>query len=260
MKRLVSVFLILVMCVSLLSSLTITAAAAKTSGQMQDTSGEDNGTIYWEMTYNLTSASLRISGDGYMPNVTEESWKVALGNRYITELIIEEGVKSIMDSAFYGETYLESVVLPDSLEFIGEAAFADTGITSITIPKNLNGIDGAHFNSQSLMEYRVHPENQYYTAVDGVLYSKDMTELVAFPVGRYANGGENDFIIPESVNKIGNSAFLNCKHTAFTIPGNVKSIGMQAFAGNTELSKINIMNGVESIYDGAFLACNKLFL
>lgn len=259
MKRLISVMLAIIMCVSLFASMGITASAARTAtGQMQDTSGEDNGTIYWELSYNLTSASLKISGDGYMPNGTDQCWKTTLGNRYITELIIEDGVKSIMDGAFYGEEYLESVILPDSLEFIGDSAFADTAITSVTLPKNLNTFDGTIFNSQSIKEYNVHPENQYFTAVDGVLYTKDMTELVAFPIGRYAEGGENDFVIPETVEKIGNYAFLNCKHTSFTIPGNVKSIGMQAFAGNTNLSKINILNGVESIYDGAFLACNNL--
>lgn len=262
MKRLISAMLTIVMCISLFASMGTIASAGlfdrTATGQMQDTSGEDNGTIYWELSYNLNFASLKISGDGYMPNGTDQCWKTTLGNRAITELIIEDGVKSIMDGAFYGEAYLESVTLPDSIEFIGESAFADTAITSVTLPKNLNTFDGTIFNSQSLVEYKVHPENQYFTAVDGVLYTKNMTELVAYPIGRYADGGENDFVIPQTVKKIGNSAFLNCKHTAFTIPGNVKSIGMQSFAGNTNLSSIEILNGVESIYDGAFLACNNL--
>ena len=264
MKRFASLLLTFVMCISLLASLSTTASAGlldqTASGQMQDTSSEENGTVYWELSYNSlkSDATLKLSGDGYMPNGTDQSWKTALGSRKITELIIEDGVRSIMDGAFYGEQYLESVTLPDSIEFIGEAAFADTGITSVTIPQNLYGIDGTHFNSQGLMEYKVHPDNPYYTAVDGVLYSKDMTELVAFPVGRYSDGGANDFVIPESVNKIGNSAFLNCKHKSVTIPETVKAIGMQSFAGNTALSTLNIINGVESIYDGAFLACNSL--
>lgn len=258
-KRFVSVFLTLVMCVSLFASLTTTASAASVkTGQMQDTSSDDNGTIYWELTYTLTTASLKISGDGYMPNGTDQCWRTALGSRHITELIIEEGVKSIMDGAFYGEEKLKSVALPDSLEFIGESAFADTGIQSVVLPKNLKSFDGTIFNSQNIKQYSVSPENPYFKAVDGVVYSKDMTELVAYPIGRFADGRDNNFKIPESVNKIGDYAFLNCKHNSFTIPGTVKSIGMQAFAGNTELSTIDIRNGVESIYDGAFLACNNI--
>lgn len=259
MKRFVSIFLTLVMCVSLFANLTTTASAASVkTGQMQDTSSDDNGTIYWELTYTLTSASLKISGDGYMPNGTDQCWKTALGSRYITELVIEEGVKSIMDGAFYGEDKLKSVTLPDSLEFIGDSAFADTGIQSVVLPKKLQTFNGTIFNSQNFTQYSVSPENPYFKAVDGVVYSKDMTELVAYPIGRYANGGDNTFKIPETVNKIGDYAFLNCKHNSFTIPGNVKTIGIQAFAGNTELSAIDILNGVESINDGAFLACNSI--
>lgn len=261
MKKLISIILTLVMCMSLCTSLITSASAGlfTESGQMQDTSSDDNGVIYWELTKkNLTTASLKISGDGYMPNGTDQCWKSALGNRYITELIIEDGVKSIMEGAFYGEEYLESVTLPDSIEFIGDSAFADTAITSVTLPKNIQGFDGTIFNSQNFKEYKVHPENPYFTAVDGVVYSKDMTQLVAYPIGRFAEGGENNFSIPKKVTQIGNYAFLNCKHTAFTIPANVKSIGMQAFAGNTNLSTLTIMNGVENIYDGAFLSCNNL--
>ena len=258
-KRFFSAFLTLVMCISLFASLTTTASAALVeTGQMQDTSSDDNGTIYWELTYTLTTATLRISGDGYMPNGTDQCWKTALGSRYITELVIEEGVKSIMEGAFYGEEKLKSVTLPDSLEFIGDSAFADTGIESVVLPKNLQSFNGTIFNSQSFIQYSVSPENPYFKALDGVVYSKELTELVAYPIGRFANGGDNTFKIPESVNKIGDYAFLNCKHNSFTIPGNVKSIGMQAFAGNTELSTIDILNGVESIYDGAFLACNNI--
>lgn len=265
-KRFISIVLTFVLCISICASLTTTASAGLfdgvETGQMQDTSSDDNGTIYWELSYNTmkNTATLKLSGDGYMPNGTDQSWQLVQQqkNCYITELVIEDGIKSIMEGAFYGEEYLESVTLPDSIEFIGDSAFADTAITTVTLPKNLQDFDGTIFNSQNIKEYKVHPENQYFTAVDGVVYSKDMTELVAFPIGRYADGGANNFVIPGTVTKIGNYAFLNCKHTSVKIPGNVKSIGMQAFAGNTALSTIEILNGVESIYDGAFLSCNSL--
>ncbi len=266
MKRILCLMLTLVMSLSIFMSFGTTASAGlftgTETGEMQDTSAEGNGTIYWEFSYNTlqNTATLKLSGDGYMPNGTDESWFTIQQQKqcYITELIIENGVKSIMEGAFYGEAYLESVTLPESIEFIGDSAFADTAITTVTLPKSLETFNGTIFNSQSFKEYKVHPENPYFTAVDGVLYSKDLTKLIAYPIGRNANGGENTFVIPGSVTEISAYAFLNCKHTVFTIPGTVKSIGMQAFAGNTELSTINILNGVESIYDSAFLACNSL--
>jgi len=261
-KKIASVILTLVMCISLFASLSTTASAglfdSVQTGEMQDTSAEGNGTIYWELSYNMTTASLKISGDGYMPNGTDQSWLVALGSRKITELVIEDGVKSIMEGAFYGEDKLKSVTLPNSLEFIGDSAFANTGITSVTLPKNLQSFNGTIFNSDSFKNYSVSPENPYYKAIDGVVYSKDLTKLVAFPVGRFANGGANNFKIPESVREISSYAFLNCKHSSFKIPGTVKDIQYQAFAGNVNLSSLDIENGVENIYDSAFLACNSL--
>ena len=263
MKRLISAMLVLVMSISIFSSLSVTASAGVldrvVTGEMQDTSAEDNGTIYWELSYSLTSstASLKISGDGYMPNGTDQCWKTALGSRYINELVIEDGVKSIMEGAFYGEVELTSVVLPDSIEFMGDSAFADTSISSVTLPKNLKEFDGTIFNSQSLTQYNVSSENPYFKAVDGVVYSKDLTRLVAYPIGRFSDGGKNNFKIPGTVTEIGSYAFLNCKHTSFKIPGTVKDIQYQAFAGNTELKSVDIENGVKNIYDNAFLACNN---
>ncbi len=266
MKRLITLLLTLLVCISMLTSLTTTASAALLdgveTGEMQDTSSDDNGTVYWELNYNTLkgTASLRLSGDGYMPNGTDDSWLTTLYLKQcsITELVIEEGVKSIMEGAFAGEEQLKYVTLPASLEFIGESAFANTGISFVTIPKNLRDFNGTIFNSQSFTQYSVSPQNPYYKEVDGVVYSKDMTKLVAYPVGRFADGGENNFKIPETVTEISSYAFLNCQHTSFTIPGTVKDIQYQAFAGNMQLSSLIIENGVEKIYDNAFLACNKL--
>ena len=211
MKRTISVLLTLVMCLSIFASLgtTATAGLLDASGQMQDTSSEDNGTIYWE----LSGTTLTISGDGYMPNGTDQCWTSALAGRKLTKLVIEEGVKSIMEGAFYGEDKLKSVTLPDSLEFIGDSAFADTAIAFVTLPKNLQSFNGTIFNSQSFTQYNVSPENPYFKSVDGVVYSKDLTKLVAYPIGRFAEGGKNNFKIPETVTEISSYAFLNCQHT-----------------------------------------------
>ena len=75
---------------------------------------------------------------------------------------------------------LKYVTLPSTLEFIGESAFADTSISFVTLPKNLRDFNGTIFNSQSFTQYSVSPENPYYKAIDGVVYSKDLTKLVAY--------------------------------------------------------------------------------
>ncbi len=266
MRRLISVVLTMVMSLTLFASLTTTASAGLFSGtetgEMQDTSAEGNGTIYWEYSYNVLDgvATLRLSGDGYMPNATDQSWYAVQQKKqcYITELIIENGVRSIMEGAFSGEMLLENVTLPSSIEFIGDYAFSGTGIKSVTIPEKIESFNGTIFNSDNIVEYKVHSDNPYLKAVDGVLYSKDLTKLIAYPVGRYLKEDSNSFTIPETVREIGRYAFLNASMKSIKIPGTVKDIQYQAFAGCSELTKLTIENGVKSIYDGAFLSCDSL--
>ncbi len=65
-----------------------------------------------------------------------------------------------------------------------EFAFnCDEKITEITIGKNVKQIDGKSFYScWALQNIKVDPENENYCDVDGVLYSKDMTKLVCYPI------------------------------------------------------------------------------
>lgn len=266
MRKFVSVIIVmLVICVSL-QSVGLTASAGafdfQKKGEMRDSSSEDNQPIYWVLDYNTFSgeASLKLSGNGYMPNGTDDSWLLDLARSgcVLTEVTIDEGVKSIMSGAFSGQAYLTEISLPESLEFIGEAAFDGTGIKKVHLPSRLEEFDGTIFSNGSVTEYTVSEDNPKYKAVDGVVYSKDGTVLVAYPSGRFIENGDLIPKIPKTVTSIGKYAFLNCGEKAIRIPSNVKSIGMQAFAGNTNLKNLVIENGLEYIYDGAFLACKSL--
>lgn len=276
MKKSKKLFLFTVLCILLFCVFTVSASAAtylvSVSGTMRDTSSPDNGTISWVLEYNryTRSAKLTLRGDGYMPNYpgeplegydTEiEYWYNTLNRTgcYLKELVIEEGVRSISESAFYGEQYLTSVKLPDSIEFIGDYAFKGTAITSVTLPSKIETINGTVFDPEYIKNYYVDENNPYLKAVDGVLYNKDMTVLQAFPVGRYTDNSEYTFNIPKSVKTIAPYAFLNSNAEVFTVPGTVKTISSQAFAGNIYLTKLTLGSGIEYIYDSAFLSCPSL--
>ncbi len=266
MRKAMSLIAVILVLCSVFSSVGVEATAGlldiTKTGTMTDTSAPDNGTINWSFTYNRIKgeAKLVLSGNGYMPNGKDDSWfevQQASGC-YITELVIHEGVKSIMSGAFNGEMYLTSVKLPSSLERIGESAFAGTGITSVEIPEKVEYFEGSMFSDSALMNYTVSENNPYYSSKDGVVYSKDGTTLVAYPTGRFIKDENHVFSIPENVVAIGEYAFFNSGAKAVTIPSNVKYIGKQAFAGNADLSRLVIENGVERIFDGAFLACSSL--
>ena len=106
-----------------------------------------------------------------------------------------------------GCTGLTAITLPDTLTKISHEAFEDcTGLTSISIPASTVEIEcGAFSGCSGLTEISVHPDNPEYASVNGVLFSKDKTELIIYPEGR-----QGDYAIPDSVADIGRAAFSEC--------------------------------------------------
>lgn len=268
MKRRILISVIsFVLIFTMLSSIAVSANAANgditIKGTMQDTSASRFGILYWSYTYNPNStegASLRIWGNGYMPNGTEDDWFAAQQSAgyYITKLTIEEGVKSIMSNAFAGEIKLKEVTLPSTIEFVGEGAFAYTAIENFNIPAKMRDVDANIFTGSPIKAFTVSSSNPYYKSYKGNLYSKDMTELVVAAPENYTGDKWVGFNFPTSVTSIGKYAFLNCSITSITIPSRIKSIKNMAFAGCQKLESLMIENGVKEIYDSAFLSCDSL--
>lgn len=94
--------------------------------------------------------------------------------------------------------------------------------------------------------------NKVYSSEDGILFSKDKTELIFFP--RSIKGS---YSVPESVTTIKRCAFMASELTEINIPKNVRTIEDYAFFV-TALTKINIEEGLENIGTYAFALCNGL--
>jgi len=79
---------------------------------------------------------------------------------------------------------------------------------------------------ESLENIHISPENNLYTSVEGVVFTMDMKELVAFPKGRSGH-----YAIPEGVEIIRNNVFQFCKKLSrLSIPDSVTIIGRQAIS------------------------------
>lgn len=149
---------------------------------------------------------------------------------------------------------IEKFEIDSACKFIGRVGNSE--LVSIDIPESVIGIDsGAFFNCTHLESIVVNENNNVYKSIDGVLYTKDETKLVAYPVAKK----EKSFTIPQKVTNIGNYAFNECKTLEDIIMFNdVISIGKQSFAACTSLKNVQMSSNIRSVGEWAFADCKAL--
>lgn len=187
------------------------------------------------------------------------------------------GVIEIGDYAFQACPNLKQIVLPDTVEAIGMWAFADTGLTSLTIPANVTKL-GESFvlNCASLTALYIAPENTNYEIVDGLLYDipgktlcyalPDVSGAVVIRDGTVRIGSnvfnEHDITsvqLPDSLQKIGGGAFSSCRGLMeISLPEGLTSIGNHAFYGCMQIEKLVLPEGLKYLGSGAFGRCRAL--
>jgi uncharacterized repeat protein (TIGR02543 family) len=123
--------------------------------------------------------------------------------------------------------------IPSYVLIIGDAAFNGcNGITGVTIPSSITAIGFAAFAyCSNLTEITVDGMNLNYQSVEGVLFNKSLSTMVAFPSGR-----SGEYKIPESVTRIIASAFEGSKKISTVyLPQNLNSVDYGAFWNCTSL-------------------------
>ena len=154
---------------------------------------------------------------------------------------LPENLTDIGEWAFAHCTNLFSVDFSESLTSIGNYAFfACSSLTSVELSKNLVVIDSMAFSACRSLEYiSVDAGNANYCSQDGVLFTKDMTELICCPGGR---GGY--YAVPSGVASICDYAFNGCSNLiSIDIPASVMDIGMGAFASCSSVEALNVDAG-----------------
>ncbi|MDR1369052.1 MAG: leucine-rich repeat protein [Dysgonamonadaceae bacterium] len=157
----------------------------------------------------------------------------------ISSIDIPASVTNIGSNAFADCDELRSVTLHEGLEEIIWWAFSYTPISGIVIPKSVTSIGTrAFFLCRELTGIDVDEENEHYTSVDGVLFDKEKTTLIQYPVG---NTNEN-YIIPDGVTTIEEESFVSHNLYSVTIPQSVTHIEGRVFEGFGNLVSVTNLN------------------
>lgn len=152
-----------------------------------------------------------------------------MGCKDIVSFEIPATVTQIKASAFADCTGLKTLTFAAStktLEF-GENVFSNCEkLTTVTLPANVSKIPGIFNGCTSLEQVNVDPNSAYLTDIDGVVFNKEVTELLFFPQGK-----SGEYVLPATVTKIANGVFRNVALDKLTIYNTIAEIGEYVFHG-----------------------------
>ena len=123
-----------------------------------------------------------------------------------TSIKIPDKVTAIGDRAFKSCTGLTSITVGKNVTTIEGDAFEDIPLTEINIPASVSDIAAGVFNIPTLKRISVAAGNQSYSSFGGILYNKDGTTLIMCPQ-QIENGS---ITIPDGVTRIASRAFWDC--------------------------------------------------
>lgn len=253
MKKILSILLSFIMVITALP-LTAISSFAEISGA-------------WEYMV-FQDETVRITGyTGLESNLT------------IPSTIAGKTVTEIGSYAFYGNTSLVNVNLPNSLVSIDGLAFGNcTSLMSVSIPKSLKYADTYLYNSDGPFANCDNLKNITFengitkiasclfagcTGIENITIPNTVTSIGGWAF--YSCQNLKMVSISNSVTEIGDNAFGECENlTSVNLPNRLKNLGGLAFGNCTSLMSINIPKSLEYgdyylyPYNGPFANCENL--
>lgn len=229
------------------------------------TSGVCSNGLRWKVVRER-AVTLTIQGKG---PIVDYPWQNSdnVDRALIQRVVIEEGVTSIGNEAFYYIHNMKSVVIPGTVMSIGEKAFCRCrGLLTIKLPNSVTTIADAAFAGCTNLETIVISESVKSIGV-AAFSGCSKLESVYIPssvtnLGIYAFrdcSSLTSITLSDSITDIAPYTFDNCNSlTSISIPNSVTSIGTYAFEDCYGLESIIVSNSVTSIDGYAFSGCYQL--
>ena len=220
----------------------------------------DEGVLYnKEKTVLLKYPPQRVETSYWMPDTVEVIHAGAFnGASTLEEIHLASGITRIEAATFESCRKLKEITIPDGVTFIGSYAFfLCEDLIELRIPSSVMEIsEAAIYYCDSLERIIVDPNNPHYSSDEhGVLYNKQKTKLIAYPIGSIAES----FDVPASVEEIADHAFYSGDYlVSVTLPDGVRRIGYEAFSYCSKISEIVLPETLTEIQSNAFSFCNDL--
>ena len=237
----------------------------------------------------LRESATKISGITLPPTIKEIGNRAIYG-RYLKYLKLNDGLEVIKDFAIDCGDELETLVIPESVKYIGNEAISGEALKNITMPSNVeymgkriffgsaydkdanNRVDGIQYHGQYLIagirigyaeidnpDPSAPTENKQIHEWEAVgdIEIREGTTLMGVDAFEMSNITSVKF--PSTLKSISKLGFYWCENlNNVVIPGNVKEIGDNAFSWCSSLSNLTISEGVEHVGEAAFFRCNNL--
>ena len=196
-----------------------------------DISVAQDGSIIGYLVPNGDNYTLEVVGSGgytkaygWLPE-TAAPWYTY--REQITEITISEGIEGINAYVFAWLPKIKSVILPESLEYLGTAAFdACTELTeTIIIPANVKTIPGNPFVDVPLTNLIVAEGNTNFKVLNNMLMTADGKRIITYFIGKTDKFVE----LPTGVTILSLHSFQSVKAEKITLPSTLTTIERHTF-------------------------------
>ncbi len=205
------------------------------------------------------------------PYIEDAFGSAIVSNTYVGDVGIitfEKPLTFIGNMAFYQQSKLQSIVIPNTVSTIGKKSFEScTGLLSVKLPQSLTSIGDYAFAYCKTITSLVIPDNvqkigdMSFSSCSKAFNNNTLVlpkKLQTISSYAFEHCKLRNIIWNEDLNYIGGWTFGDNDFEEISIPGCLKSSGFLSFSSCKLLKKVELQEGVMTVGQWCFNGCEKL--